>query len=71
MKKLRRVLMELTSDIDEATQAELDQKYEDLMEKLKTINLRLYKRLRANELIGSVRNVDTKINEDEQFEMNL
>ena len=41
------------------------------MEKLKTINLRLYKRLRANELIGSVRNVDTKINEDEQFEMNL
>jgi len=63
--------MELTSDIDEATQAELDQKYEDLMEKLKTINLRLYKRLRANELIGSVRNVDTKINEDEQFEMNL
>lgn len=63
--------MELTSDIDEATQAELDQKYEDLMEKLKTINLRLYKRLRANELIGSVRNVDTKINEDEQFEMEL
>ena len=63
--------MELTSDIDEATQAELDQKYEDLMEKLKTINLRLYKRLRANELVGSVRNVDTKINEDEQFEMNL
>lgn len=63
--------MELTSDIDEATQAELDQKYEDLMEKLKTINLRLYKRLRANELVGSVRNVDTKINEDEQFEMEL
>ena len=63
--------MELTSDIDEATQAELDQKYEDLMEKLKTINLRLYKRLRANELIGSVRNVDTKINEDAQFEMSL
>ena len=71
MKKLRRVLLELTSDIDEATQAELDQKYEDLMEKLKTINLRLYKRLRANELIGSVRNVDTRINEDEQFEMEL
>ena len=63
--------MELTSDIDEATQAELDQKYEDLMEKLKTINLKLYKRLRANELVGSVRNVDTRINEDEQFEMEL
>ena len=63
--------MELTSDIDEATQLELDKKYEDLMEKLKTINLKLYRRLRANELVGSERNVDTRINEDEQFEMNL
>ena len=63
--------MELTSDIDEATQAELDKKYEDLMEQLKKINLKLYKRLRANELVGSLRNVDTKINEDEQYEMEL
>ena len=63
--------MELTSDIDEATQAELDKKYEDLMEQLKKIDLKLYKRLRANELVGSLRNVDTKINEDEQFEMEL
>ena len=63
--------MELTSDIDEATQAELDKKYEDLMEQLKKINFKLYKRLRANELVGSVRNVDTRINEDEQFEMEL
>ena len=63
--------MELTSDIDEATQAELDKKYEDLMEQLKKIDLKLYKRLRANELVGSVRNVDTRINEDEQFEMEL
>ena len=52
-------------------QADVDKKYEDLMEKLKTINLKLYRRLRANELAGSVRNVDTKINEDEQFEMSL
>ena len=63
--------MELTSDIDEATQAKLDKKYEDLMEQLKKIDLKLYKRLRANELVGSVRNVDTRINEDEQFEMEL
>ena len=63
--------MELTSDIDEATQAELDKKYEDLMEQLKKIDLKLYKRLRANELVGSVRNVDTRINEDEQFEIEL
>ena len=63
--------MELKSDIDEATQAELDKKYEDLMEELKKIDLKLYKRLRANELVGSVRNVDTRINEDEQFEMEL
>ena len=63
--------MELKSDIDEATQAELDKKYEDLMEELKKIDLKLYKRLRANELVGSLRNVDTKINEDEQYEMEL
>ena len=63
--------MELTSDIDEATQAELDKKYEDLMEQVKKIDLKLYKRLRANELVGSLRNVDTKINEDEQYEMEL
>ena len=63
--------MELTSDIDEATQAELDKKYEDLMEELKNIDLKLYQRLRANELVGSLRNVDTKINEDEQYEMEL
>ena len=63
--------MELTSDIDEATQLELDKKYEDLMEQLKKINLKLYRRLRANELVGSLRDVDIKINEDEQFEMEL
>lgn len=63
--------MELTSDIDETTQLELDKKYEDLMEQLKKINLKLYRRLRANELVGSLRDVDTKINEDEQFEMEL
>ena len=41
------------------------------MEKLKTINLRLYKRLRANEKVGFEKNIDIIINEDEQFEMNL
>ena len=52
-------------------QADVDAKYEDLMEKLKTINLNLYKRLRANEKVGFEKNVDIIINEDEQFEMNL
>ena len=52
-------------------QADVDAKYEDLMEKLKTINLKLYKRLRANEKVGFEKNVDIIINEDEQFEMNL
>lgn len=52
-------------------QADVDAKYEDLMEKLKTINLNLYKRLRANEKVGFEKNVDININEDEQFEMNL
>lgn len=63
--------MELTSDIDEATQLELDRKYEDLMEQLKTINLKLYRRLRANEKAGFEKDVHTNINEDEQFEMEI
>jgi hypothetical protein len=41
------------------------------MEKLKTINLKLYRRLRANEKVGFEKDVHTNINEDEQFEMEL
>ena len=61
----------LQSDITEEEQKILDKKYEDAMMHIKSIDLKLYKRLRANEKIGFEKNVDIILNEDEQFEMSL
>ncbi len=63
--------MDITSDIDDKTQKVLDQKYEDAMLLLKDQDFKLYTRLRNNELAGFKKNVDTTINNDEQFEMRL
>lgn len=61
----------LQSDITEDDQKILDKKYEDAMMFIKSTDLKLYKRLRANEKIGFEKNVDIILNEDEQFEMSL
>jgi hypothetical protein len=61
----------LQSDITEEEQKILDKKYEDAMMHIKSTDLKLYKRLRANEKIGFEKNVDIILNEDEQFEMSL
>ena len=61
----------LVSDITEEEQKILDKKYEDAMISLKNTDLKLYKRLRANEKIGFEKNVDIILNQDEQFEMSL
>jgi len=61
----------LQSDITEDEQKILDKKYEDAMMYIKSTDLKLYKRLRANEKIGFEKNVDIILNEDEQFEMSL
>jgi hypothetical protein len=61
----------LVSDITEDEQKILDKKYEDAMMALKSIDSKLYKRLRANEKIGFEKNVDIILNEQEQFEMRL
>ena len=61
----------LVSDITEEEQKILDKKYEDAMIFLKNTDLKLYKRLRANEKIGFEKNVDIILREDEQFEMRL
>ena len=61
----------LVSDITEDEQKILDRKYEDAMIHIKTTDLKLYNRLRANEKIGFEKNVDIILNEDEQFEMSL
>ena len=63
--------MDITSDIDDETQKILDQRYEDAMLLLKGQDLKLYNRLRNNELVGFKKNEGTIINEDEQFEMGL
>jgi len=61
----------LVSDITDEQQKILDKKYEDAMINLKNMDLKLYKRLRANEKIGFEKNVDIILSEDEQFEMRL
>ena len=61
----------LVSDITDEQQKILDKKYEDAMMALKSIDGKLYNRLRANEKIGFEKNVDIILNEDEQFEMSL
>ena len=61
----------LVSDITDEQQKILDKKYEDAMLCLKEQDFKLYTRLRANEKVGFEKNVDTNINEDEQFEMGL
>jgi hypothetical protein len=61
----------LVSDITEEEQKILDKKYEDAMMILKNMDLKLYKRLRANEKIGFEKNVDIILSDDEQFEMRL
>jgi hypothetical protein len=61
----------LVSDITEDEQKILDKKYEDAMMYFKNNDLKLYKRLRANEKIGFEKNVDIILNEQEQFEMRL
>jgi hypothetical protein len=61
----------LVSDITDEQQKILDKKYEDAMMALKSIDSKLYNRLRANEKIGFEKNVDIILNEQEQFEMRL
>jgi hypothetical protein len=61
----------LVSDITEDEQKILDKKYEDAMMALKSMDSKLYNRLRANEKIGFEKNVDIILNEQEQFEMGL
>ncbi len=52
-------------------QTMLDQKYEDLMDEVKEIDPALYKRLRARELAGFVRDIQVIENDDQQLELVL
>ena len=52
-------------------QTMLDQKYEDLMDKVKEINPALYKRLIAKELAGFQKDIQVIENDDQQLELVL
>ena len=50
-------------------QAEMDEKYETLMAKVKKIDLKLYKKLRDDELAGFITDKEFVVVEDNQLEM--
>jgi len=52
-------------------QADVDAKYEELMAQVKKTDIKLYRRLRANELPGFISDTNFQTNEDDQLEMNL
>jgi len=52
-------------------QTMLDQKYEDLMDEVKEIDPALYKRLRAKELAGFIKDIQVIENDDQQLELVL
>jgi hypothetical protein len=49
----------------------LDQKYEDLMDEVKEIDPALYRRLRAKELAGFIKDIQVIENDDQQLELVL
>jgi len=52
-------------------QKEMDDKYEELMAKVKGKDMSLYNRLRANELAGFITDKDYQVNDQDQLEMLL
>ena len=50
-------------------QAEMDKKYETLMAEVKKIDLKLYKKLRDDELAGFIKDKEFAVVENNQIEM--
>lgn len=50
-------------------QKEMDVKYEELMGRVKEIDMKLYRKLRANELPGFIQDNEFQVNEDNQLEL--
>ena len=61
----------LNNGLTDDEQADVDAKYEELMALVKKIDVKLYRRLRANELPGFISDTNFQTNEDDQLEMNL
>ena len=63
--------MKFDNGLTDEEQKIMDNKYEELMAKVKEIDLKLYKRLRANELPGFISDNNYKLNDQDQLEMML
>ena len=50
-------------------QKEMDDKYEELMGRVKEIDMKLYRKLRAKELPGFIQDNEFQVNEDNQLEL--
>jgi hypothetical protein len=50
-------------------QKEMDVKYEELMGRVKEIDMKLYRKLRAKELPGFIQDNEFQVNEDNQLEL--
>lgn len=50
-------------------QKEMDVKYEELMGRVKEIDMKLYRKLRAKELPGFIQDNEYQVNEDNQLEL--
>ena len=61
----------LDNGLTKQEQAEMDARYENLMAQVKEIDLKLYKRIRASELPGSISDKVFVANQYDQLEMNL
>lgn len=61
----------LDNGLTKQEQAEMDTKYENLMAQVKEIDLKLYRKLRANELPGTISDKVFVANQDDQLEMLL
>ena len=50
-------------------QKEMDDKYEELMGRVKEIDMKLYRKLRAKELPGFIQDNEYQVNEDNQLKL--
>ena len=50
-------------------QKEMDVKYEELMSRVKQVDIKLYRKLRAKELPGFIQDNEYQVNEDNQLEL--
>lgn len=61
--------MRFDNGLTDEEQKEMDVKYEELMSWVKKVDMKLYRKLRANELPGFIQDNEFQVNEDNQLEL--